>query len=210
MEKTVMFCQKCGGLLAILREPARIYSLFFPLGKEIWEAVRCSECGHCWHRTLVENTGWLKKRPRISPGLAAGEPILDELCPIPKRFTTKMAGPGRVLVTYRYAGWLGEKRPTFLFSSSNVTFRERSSDWQEVGAARSSTESITAQRAEKTRDCCVNLHAGHHLLCLLEMVSEKESDWIGRMVSIWSGIPFHQADGETYWPPLPPVPAPPS
>jgi hypothetical protein len=199
-----VFCPKCNDILAILREATPIYILFVPIGQEAWEAVRCSGCGWCWHRKVVRNTGLLERNPRCKVGISVGEPILEDLSPIPPRFSTSIPGKGSFAVVYRTSWWTGEKWPGIVFSRDEVSFPERSCGWQEVVVGREDIVSITTSTTPD-RLFCVTIHTDNTIPNILEMVDAAHATWIGKVLSLWSLKPFHQPSGGKFRPSSPPL-----
>jgi hypothetical protein len=198
-----MFCPKCNDILAVLRDATPIYILVVPIGQEVWESVRCSGCNWCWYRKVVRNTGFLERNPRCKTGVCVGDPLLEDLSPIPPRFSTSIPAKGEFEVTYRSAWWTGEKRPRIVFSRDTVSFPERSSGWQEVTVKRKEVVSITTSTV--AGQFCVTIHTADSIPTILELVDAAHADWIGRVLGLWSLKPFYQPSGGKYRPSAPPL-----
>lgn len=199
-----MFCSRCRSVLAVLKEPASIYFLSFPIGKELWEAIRCTGCEYCWYRKMVRNTGMLKRHPRLRPGVDVGDPLLEDLSPIPQRFGTAISGKGEYTVTYHSLWWTGEKNPTFVITRDTASFPQRSYGWQEVSASRTDVVSLTTSSPVAGK-YCVTLHTPQRMLSMLELVDEDHAEWIGRLFSLWSHKPFYRPNRDMYHPSAPPL-----
>lgn len=199
-----MFCPKCNDVLAILRETRKLSILLVPIGQEVWEAVRCSGCNWCWYRKVIRNTGYFERNPRCMPGVCVGEPLLEDLSPIPPRFSTSIPGKGDFEIVYRSAWWTGEKRPRIVFSRDVVSFPERSSGWETVTVRRRDVVSITTSGTPDGL-FCVTIHTANTIPNILEMIDADHASWIGKVLSLWSLQPFYQPSGGKYRPSAPPL-----